>query len=79
MPSLLWHSLMARLPWKGIVLKYFPAGFDKSVYAFVSGVILIFMYVFWMPMTEVWFWQFENPWLYYGTVGKSLLPWVLLH
>ena len=70
---------MARLPWKMIVWKFFPDGFEKSVYALVSGLVLTFMYLFWMPMTEVWFWQFESPWLYYGTVGKSVLPWLLFY
>ena len=66
------YSLMARRQWKKIILTYFPAGFEKSVYSLVSGVVLFFIYLFWMPDTEVWFWRFENPWLYYGTVGKSL-------
>ena len=68
---------MARLPWKRVVWSYFPAGFEKSVYAFTSGVVLTLMYLFWIPMTEVWLWHFENPWLYYGTVGESVLPRLL--
>ena len=63
---------MARVQWKRIVWNYFPVGFEKSVYSFASGAVLIFIYLFWVPATGVWFWHFESPWLYYGTVGKPL-------
>jgi protein-S-isoprenylcysteine O-methyltransferase Ste14 len=64
---------MARKSLKRAIINYLPKGFEKAIFALVSGLCMILMYTCWLPMATYAFWAISNQWLYYGVIGLNFL------
>ena len=67
-----WVSVMARIPVKRVILRWLPGGMEKSVYFGSTGVVVWFMYLFWLPSTTHSLWKLQHPVLVYGVIGKPM-------
>ena len=56
------HSVMARPGFKTALLRFWPAGIERSLYVAMTAVVLCVLYFFWRPMPTM-VWSVEAEWL----------------
>jgi len=63
------HSIFARLGFKKFLTKIVPEPMERSTYVLVSTLLLIALYYYWVPMTDV-IWTVQSPiWSMILTIG----------
>lgn len=56
------HSVMARPGFKARLLRFWPAGIERSLYVLSTVIVLVALFWFWRPMPEL-VWSAQAEWL----------------
>lgn len=72
------HSIMARLGFKSLIVKFVPKSLERSVYVLATCVVLTWFYLAWQPIpTLVWQAQGATAYVLIGSflLGAGLVLW----
>jgi len=70
------HSIMARKPFKAMLLKWLPEGLERMFYGLASSLVLLLLIFFWQPIPIV-LWDIKLEGLRIALYALFFLGWLL--